>query len=63
MSFAYELAIAACLVLVLEGIMPFVAPQRWRKLIEYVARIDDRNLRIMGLVCMLVGVVLLYLIN
>jgi len=43
--------------------MPFVAPQRWRKLIEYAARTDDRSMRIMGLACMLVGVVLLYLIN
>lgn len=63
MSFGHELAIAVCLVLVLEGIMPFVAPQRWRKLIEYVAQTDDRSMRIMGLVSMLVGVVLLYLIN
>jgi len=63
MSFWRELVIAACLMLVLEGIMPFVAPQRWRKLIEYAARTDDRSMRIMGLACMLVGVVLLYLIN
>jgi len=63
MSFWHELMVAACLMLVLEGIMPFVAPQRWRKLIEYAARTDDRSMRIMGLACMLVGVVLLYLIN
>lgn len=63
MSFWHELVVAACLMLVLEGIMPFVAPQRWRKLIEYAARTDDRGMRIMGLACMLVGVVLLYLIN
>jgi uncharacterized protein len=63
MSFWHELVVAACLMLVLEGIMPFVAPQRWRKLIEYAARTDDRSMRIMGLACMLVGVVLLYLIN
>ena len=63
MSFWHELAVAACLMLVLEGILPFVAPQRWRKLIEYAARTDDRSMRIMGLACMLVGVVLLYLIN
>jgi len=63
MSFWHELVVAACLMLVLEGIMPFVAPQRWRKLIEYAARTDDRSMRIMGLACMLVSVVLLYLIN
>jgi len=63
MSFWHELVVAACLMLVLEGIMPFAAPQRWRKLIEYAARTDDRSMRIMGLACMLVGVVVLYLIN
>ena len=63
MSFWHEMLVAACLMLVLEGIMPFVAPQRWRKLIEYAARADDRSMRSMGLACMLVGVVLLYLIN
>jgi len=63
MSFWHEMLVAACLMLVLEGIMPFVAPQRWRKLIEYAARTDDRSMRMMGLACMLVGVVLLYLIN
>lgn len=63
MSFWHEMLVAGCLMLVLEGIMPFVAPQRWRKLIEYAARTDDRSMRMMGLACMLVGVVLLYLVN
>lgn len=63
MSFWHELAVAVCLMLVLEGILPFVAPQRWRKMIEYAAETDDRSMRLIGLACMLVGVVLLYLIN
>lgn len=63
MSFWHELLVAGCLVLVLEGVMPFVAPQRWRKMIEYTARMDDRGMRGMGLAMMLAGVVLLYLIN
>jgi uncharacterized protein YjeT (DUF2065 family) len=63
MSFWHELLVAGCLMMVLEGIMPFVAPQRWRKLIEYAARTDDRSMRMMGLACMLIGVALLYLIN
>ncbi|MEZ5525750.1 MAG: DUF2065 domain-containing protein [Pseudomonadales bacterium] len=63
MSFWHELAVAACLMLVLEGILPFVAPQRWRKMIEYAAHTDDRSMRLIGLACMLIGVVLLYLVN
>jgi uncharacterized protein len=62
-SMWYELAKAFCLLLVLEGIMPFVAPGRWRQVAEQLARIDDRSMRIIGAVSMLVGAVLLFLVK
>lgn len=49
--------------LVLEGIIPFLAPSRWRKMVAMLAEIDDRSMRIMGLTSMLVGTAILYLIN
>lgn len=58
-----ELGIALCLMLVLEGIIPFVLPGRWRKMVAYLAEVDDRTLRTMGFVSMLIGTILLYLIN
>lgn len=58
-----ELGIAFCLVLVLEGILPFLCPARWRRLVAVLAEIDDRSLRRAGLASMLAGTVLLYLIN
>jgi uncharacterized protein len=58
-----EFGIALCLMLVLEGIMPFLYPARWRQLVAALATIDDRVLRIGGLGCMLAGTLLLYLIN
>ncbi|MFK0569524.1 DUF2065 domain-containing protein [Endozoicomonas sp.] len=63
MDFGQQLLVALSLMLVLEGIVPFLYPQRWRKLVSRLAEIDDRQLRIAGLVSMLVGVALLYLIN
>jgi uncharacterized protein YjeT (DUF2065 family) len=54
-----ELGRALCLLLVLEGILPFLYPTRWRQLVASLANISDRQLRIMGLVSMLVGVGLL----
>lgn len=54
-----ELGRAFCLLLVLEGILPFLYPTRWRRLVASLATISDRQLRIMGLVSMLVGVGLL----
>ncbi|RDE19627.1 DUF2065 domain-containing protein [Motiliproteus coralliicola] len=58
-----ELLIALCLVLVLEGIIPFLYPQRWRSMVQQLANVDDRTLRITGLVCMLAGTGLLYLVH
>ncbi|MGI2029229.1 DUF2065 domain-containing protein [Endozoicomonas acroporae] len=63
MDFAQQLLIAFSLMLVLEGVVPFLYPQRWRQLVSRLADIDDRQLRMAGLISMLVGVALLYLIN
>ncbi|WP_067515472.1 DUF2065 domain-containing protein [Endozoicomonas ascidiicola] len=62
-DFIQQLLIALSLMLVIEGIVPFLYPQRWRQLVSRLSEIDDRQLRIGGLVSMLVGVGLLYLIN
>lgn len=58
-----ELAIALCLVLVIEGIVPFLYPGRWRALALSLADVPDRTMRVAGLVSMLTGTVLLYLIR
>lgn len=63
MNFGQQLLIAFSLMLVLEGIVPFLYPQRWRQLVQRLAEIDDRQLRIAGLASMLAGIVLLYLTN
>lgn len=54
---------ALALVLVIEGIMPFFNPQGWRQTMSTIAQMDDKALRIIGLVSMAVGVVLLYLVR
>lgn len=58
-----ELGIAFCLMLVIEGIMPFLYPGRWRSAVRMLSQVDDRSMRIMGLTSMLVGTGLLYVIN
>ncbi|WP_185235114.1 DUF2065 domain-containing protein [Teredinibacter franksiae] len=59
-----EFGKAFCLMLIMEGIMPFLYPDRWRKLVATLATISDRDLRVMGLVSMLIGLgVLLFLTN
>jgi len=58
-----EFGIAFCLVLVLEGILPFLYPRRWRGVITQLAQLSDRRLRLMGLTSMLLGTTLLYLLH
>ena len=61
MEFGQQLLIAFSLMLVLEGILPFLYPGRWRQLVARLAEIDDRQLRIAGFISMLAGVILLSL--
>ncbi len=58
-----EVIIAVCLVLVLEGILPFLVPDAWRRAVLKMAMMPPRQIRIMGLMSMLTGVCLLYFFN
>ncbi|KAA6186312.1 DUF2065 domain-containing protein [Thiohalocapsa marina] len=59
----HDLFVALALLLVIEGVMPFLAPDAMRRMLLEVARQDTRSLRIAGFASMLGGVALLYLIN
>ncbi len=58
-----DLLAALALMLVVEGILPFLSPAALRRTLQTVGQMDDRSLRVMGLVSMLAGVVLLYLVR
>ena len=58
-----QIAVAFALVFVLEGLMPFLAPARWRDMVTQIAQADDGTLRKIGLFSMLFGLGLLYLVN
>ncbi len=57
------LLIGLSLMLIIEGIVPFLYPGRWRRLVQQLANISDNALRITGLISMLVGLCILYMIN
>jgi len=54
-----DLLAAFCLVLILEGLLPFASPKSWRETMRLMAEMDDRTLRTIGGGGMLVGLVLL----
>ena len=58
-----DIATALALVLVIEGIMPFLNPAGMRRMLAMVAQLNDTTLRIIGLTSMIIGVLLLYLVH
>ncbi|TMH37027.1 MAG: DUF2065 domain-containing protein [Betaproteobacteria bacterium] len=51
-----EILLAACaLVLVLEGLMPLLAPRTWRDVFRRVTELSDGQLRFVGLISILIG--------
>ncbi|MGU9957535.1 MAG: DUF2065 domain-containing protein [Arenicellales bacterium WSBS_2016_MAG_OTU3] len=58
-----DLFAALALVLVIESIMPFVNPERYKQALSMMSQVDDNSLRTLAGVLMAVGLVLLYLIR
>lgn len=54
-----ELAVAFSLVLIIEGILPFLSPDRWRMLAYRMADLDSRSVRWVGLLSMIAGLLML----
>jgi uncharacterized protein len=52
---------ALALVLVFEGVLPFLSPTLWRQVFERATRLSDGQIRFLGLSSMLVGLLMLAL--
>ncbi len=51
--------LAIALMLVFEGMLPFVSPQFWRETFERMIQLRDGQIRFLGLTAMLAGVLIL----
>lgn len=58
-----DLLSAFALMLVFEGIMPFISPKGWRNTMLQASQLPDKALRNIGLTSMVIGAVLLYLMR
>ena len=57
-----ESLLAACaLVLVIEGLLPFLVPKVWRDAFRRLTELSDGQVRFIGLSSMLAGLLLLFL--
>ncbi len=57
------LLMAIALMLIVEGLLPFIAPSFWRDTFRRIIQMSDGQLRFIGLSSMLAGVVLLALVT
>jgi uncharacterized protein YjeT (DUF2065 family) len=57
------LLMAFALMLVIEGLLPFLAPNAWRETFRKLMLLSDGQIRFFGLTSMIVGLALLLLAN
>ncbi|MDE2365356.1 MAG: DUF2065 domain-containing protein [Betaproteobacteria bacterium] len=57
------LVMAFALMLVLEGLLPFLMPGTWRDTFRKLTEINDSQVRFIGLTSMLAGLLILYLVK
>jgi len=57
------LLLAVGVMLILEGLMPMVSPLRWRRLFEQLLQLDDGQIRFFGLIMVVSGLLLFWLVS
>ena len=56
----WDVALSACaLMLVIEGMLPFLSPPAWRRVFEKATQMTDGQIRFLGLTSMLAGLAML----
>ncbi len=54
---------AFALMLVVEGLLPLLAPKAWREMFRRILEFNDGQIRFIGLLSMLTGLALLYFVH
>jgi uncharacterized protein len=49
------------LMLIFEGLLPFIAPQAWRETFKRMITLNDGQLRFVGLISIIGGLLLMFL--
>ena len=58
-----EILTAVALVLIIEGMVPFIGPGKYRQIVAQMAQLSDNHLRTVGLVIMIAGLLLLFIVR
>ena len=58
-----DLLAALAIVCIIEGVMPFINPSATRRVLAKMASLEEREMRIAGLLSMLAGLAILYMVR
>jgi uncharacterized protein YjeT (DUF2065 family) len=58
-----EILTAFSLFLVIEGLVPFMSPGGYRRAVTQMAQLPDNQLRVAGLISMIAGILLLFIVR
>jgi uncharacterized protein YjeT (DUF2065 family) len=58
-----DILTAFALYLIIEGMIPFIGPHRFRRAVEQISKLNDNNLRAIGLIAMGAGLLLLFIVR
>ena len=58
-----DLLTALALVLIIEGLLPGIAPSTWMKVMRDAAKLGPQGIRVAGVISMLSGALLLYILT
>lgn len=58
-----DLLAALAILLVLEGVLPFINPGGTRRMFQQLSQMMDRELRVAGFIAMAIGLVLLFVVR
>jgi uncharacterized protein YjeT (DUF2065 family) len=51
------------LVLIIEGMLPFISPRKYRRMVAEISQLGDNQIRNIGLLIMIIGVVVLFFVR
>lgn len=54
---------ALALLLIFEGIMPFASPEQWKTVLRTITETNASKIRVFGLISMISGLVMLYVVH
>lgn len=49
--------------LIIEGMLPFISPRKYRRMVAEISQLGDNQIRNIGLVVMVIGLIVLFLVR